>query len=107
MKVTNTVISIPKTQLSNYIKVTYGKIVCELKPVKEEKEQTRLIIGGNLLHFTVNISDPMASVTTKQCVFNIVVSNPGERCMLADIQKNYLNNILLDLEFIRIPLKII
>ena len=77
-----------------------------MKPEKEEKERTILKVGGNLLDSTGNISAPTASVTTEKCVFNSVVSTPGARCLLADINNFYLNNILPDPEFMRIPLKI-
>ena len=60
-----------------------------------------------MLDFTRNIRAPTAPVTTAKCVFNSVVSTPGARCLLADIKHFYLNNILPDPEFIRIPLKII
>ena len=98
---------IPKYKIPKDKKVTYGKIVCEIKPEKEEKERTRLTVGGNLLDFTGNIRAPTASVTTAKCFFNSVVSTPGARCLLADIKHFYLNNILPDPEFIRIHLKII
>ena len=77
-----------------------------MKPEKEDKERTILTVGGNLLDFTWNISDPTASVTTEKCVFNSVLSNPGARCLLDDIKFFYLNNILPDPEFMRITLKI-
>ena len=98
---------IPKSKVPKDKKVTYGKIVCEMKPEKEEKERTRLTVRGNLLDFTGNLSSPTASVTTSKCVFNIAVSIPGARCLLADIKHFYLNNILPDSDFMRIPLKII
>ena len=66
-----------------------------------------MTVGGNLLDFTGNLSAPTASVTTAKCVFNSVVSTPGARCLLADIKHFYLNNILPDHEFMRIPFKII
>ena len=50
--------SIPKSKVPKDKKVTYGKIVCEMKPEKEEKERTRLTMGGNLLDFTENLSSP-------------------------------------------------
>ena len=87
--------------------MTYGKIVCKVKPEKEERERNILIVGGNLLDFIGNISAPTASFTTEKCVFNSVVSTPGARYLLADIKHFYLNNILPDPEFIHIPLKII
>ena len=60
----NTVIFIPKDQVPKDKKLTYGKIVCEVKPEKEEKESTILTVGGNLLDFTGNLSAPTASDTT-------------------------------------------
>ena len=96
-----------KSQFLKDKKVTYGKIVCEVKPEKEETELTILTVGGNLLDSTGNLSTPTTSVTTEKCVFNSVVSTPGARCILADIKHFYLNKILPDPEFMRIPLKII
>ena len=85
----NTVMFILKSQVPKDKKVTYGKIICKVKPEKEEKERTRLTVGGNLLDFTGNISTPTASVTTEKCTFNSVISNPGARCLLAD--NNFFN----------------
>ena len=78
-----------------------------MKPEKEEKDRMKLTVGGNLLDFTVNLSSPTASVTTMKCVYNSLLSTTGARCLLADIKHFYLNNILPDPEFMRIPLKII
>ena len=65
-----------------------------------------MTMDGNLLDFTGNLSAPTASVTKAKCVFNSVVSISGARCLLADIKHFYLNNILPEPEFMRIPLKI-
>ena len=86
VKGTNTVMFIPKSKLPKDKKVTYGKIFCELKPEKDEKERTILTVGGNFLDLTGNLSAPTASVTTLKCVFNSVVSTPGARCLLSDIE---------------------
>ena len=77
-----------------------------MKPEKYEKEQTILIVGGNLLDFTGNLSAPTASVTTEKCVFNSVASTTGVRHLLDDIKHFHFNEILPDPEFMRIPLKI-
>ena len=90
VKGTNTVIFIPKAQVPKNKKVTYGKILCEVKLEKEYKEHTILTVGVKLLDFTWNISDPIASVTTEKCVFNSGVSTPGARCILANIKTFYL-----------------
>ena len=78
VKGTNIIIFIPKTQVPKYKKVTYGKIVCKVQPEKEDKEQTRLTVGRNLLDLTGNLSAPTASVATTKCVFNSVVSTPHQ-----------------------------
>ena len=59
------------------------------------------------MEITGNISTPTASLTAAKCVLNSVVSTPGARFLLVNIEHFYLNNILPDPEFIRIPLKII
>ena len=69
------------------------------KPEKEDRKRTRLTVVRKLLDFTGNISAPTASITTTEYVFNIVVSTPGARCLLAYINFFNLNNILLDPEF--------
>ena len=58
----NTIMFILKYKVNKDKK--YGKSVCEMKPEKEEKERTRLTVGGNLLDFTGNLSAPTTSVTT-------------------------------------------
>ena len=106
-KGTNTVMFITTFKFPKDKKVTYGEVVCEMKPEKEKTERTTLKVGRNLLDFTGNLSSPTSSVTTAKCVFNNMVSTPGARCLLSDIKHFYLNNILQDSEFMRIPLKII
>ena len=101
------VMLIPKFKVPKDKKVTYGKIVCEMKQEKGRKERTRLTVGGKVLEFTGNISAPTASVITAKCAFTCVVSTPGARCLFLDIKIFHLNNILPDHEFMRIPLKII
>ena len=94
LKGTNTVIFILKDQVPKYKKVTYGKILCEVKPEKKEKKRTILTVVRNLLDLRGNISAPTSPVTTENCVFNSVLSTPGVRCLLAEIKHFYLNNIL-------------
>ena len=71
---------VPKDKIA-----TYGKIVCKVKPEKENRERTILTVGGKLLDFTENIRAPTASVATEKYVFKSVVSTPGARCLLENI----------------------
>ena len=78
-----------------------------MKPKKEYRERTILTVGENLLDFMGNIRAATASVNTEKFDFNSVVSTPGARYLLANIIDVYLNNVLPDPEFMRIPLEII
>ena len=88
-------------------KLTYGKIVCSIKPHKEETHRTRLTVGGNLLDFNGKLTTPTATVTTAKCLFNSVVSTKNARCVTADVKNFYLNNTLPEPEYMKMPLSII
>ena len=69
---TDTIHFIPKSKVPFGEKtVTYGKIVCDIKPYKYEYCRTLLTVGGNLLDYTGNLSTPTASVATAKCLLKI------------------------------------
>ena len=93
IKGTDTIHFIPKSKVTFGEKtVTYGKIVCDIKPDNEEHSRTRLTVGGNLLDYTGNLTMPTASVTTAKCLLNSVISTPKAKALTADIKHFYLNN---------------
>ena len=63
-------------------KLTYGKIVCSIKPHKEETHRTRLTVGGNLLDFNGKLTTPTVTVITAKCLFNSVVSTKKRQNVL-------------------------
>ena len=67
-------------------KITYGKIVCNIKPQQVETHRTRLIVGGNLLYFSGTLTAPTATVSTAKCLFDSVVSTKNAKCVTADIK---------------------
>ena len=73
-------------------KVTYGRIVCDIKENNTETHRTRLTVGRNLLDFAGLLSTPTATVTTTKCLFKSVIFTPGEKCLIADVKNFYLNN---------------
>ena len=74
IKGTDTIHFVPKSKVPFGEKfITYGKIVCNIKPDKEEHCHTRLTVGGNLLDYTGNLSTTTASVTTSKCLLNSVI----------------------------------
>jgi hypothetical protein len=49
---TNTCFFITLTDIPKDRKITYGKIVCDYKPQKKEKERVRLTVGGDRLDYS-------------------------------------------------------
>ena len=86
---TNTMHFIPKEEVPfKTNKVTYPKIVCDIRPSKAETHYTRITVGGNLLDYAGTLTTPTENITTAKCLFNSVVSTPAEKCVFADI-KNF------------------
>jgi hypothetical protein len=52
-------------------KVTYGKIVCDYKPHKKEKERVRLTVGGDRLDYSGDVATSTADIAT----FKILINN--------------------------------
>jgi hypothetical protein len=52
-------------------KITYGKIVCDYKPHKKEKERVRLTVGSNRLDYSGDVATSTADITT----FKILINN--------------------------------
>jgi hypothetical protein len=73
-------------------KVTYGRIVCTIRPQKKETHRTRLTVGGNLIDYPYDVSTPTAKIsTTAKIVFNSAVSTPNAKFMGLDIKDFYFN----------------
>jgi hypothetical protein len=68
---TDTCFFIKLTNVPKYRKITYGKIVCDYKPHKKEKERVRLTVGGNRLDYSSDITTSTANITT----FKILISS--------------------------------
>jgi hypothetical protein len=44
-------------------KITYGKIVCNFKPLKKEKERVRLTVGSDRLDYSGDVATSTADIT--------------------------------------------
>ena len=82
---TNTIFFEKKYAVPKGKKVTYGRLVCDIKEHKSETHQTWLTVSGNLLDFTGLLSTPTLTVTTAKCLFNSVISTPWSKCLVADV----------------------
>jgi hypothetical protein len=72
--------NIPKDQ-----KITYGKIVCDYKPHKKEKERVRLTVGGDKLDYSGDVATSTADITTFKILINSTLSTADAAMMMMDI----------------------
>ena len=104
---TNTITFIAYTDVPDDRVCTYGRIVCELRPQKEEKECTRLTVGGNLIDYPGDTSTETTNLLMAKLLMNSVISTPGAKFMGINIKNFYLNTPMQRPEFMKLPIKLI
>jgi hypothetical protein len=87
--------------------VTYARICVNYRPQKEEKERTRLTVGGNKINYPGEVSTPMSDTTTFKILVNSVISKPNAKCMMGDISNFYLGTPMDRFEYMKIPIGLI
>jgi hypothetical protein len=60
-------------RLSQGRKVTYGSFVVDIKDHKDEKERTRLTVGGDQIEYPGDKSTCTAGLTTQKIIINNVI----------------------------------
>jgi hypothetical protein len=104
---TNTIFFIRKDQVPKGRTCTYGRICVDVRPHKEEKERTRLTVGGNLIHYPGDVSTKTAGLTTAKLLFNSTISTPGAKFMSMDVKNFYLNTPMARFEYMRLPMNLL
>jgi hypothetical protein len=92
-------INIPKD-----IKITYGKIVCDYKPHKKEKERVRLTMGGDRLDYSNDVATSKADITTFKILINNTLSNADAAMMMINIKNYYIVTPLPRFEYMKMLL---
>jgi hypothetical protein len=64
IQVTNTCSSVELRNILKDRQITYGKIVCDYKPHKKEKEQIKITVGGDRLDYSGVVANSTADITT-------------------------------------------
>jgi hypothetical protein len=85
-------------------KVTYGSFVVDIKDHKEEKERTRLTVGGDQIEYPGDKSTRTTSLNTAKILINSVISTLGAKFLAIDINNFYLNTPLGRFEYMVINL---
>jgi hypothetical protein len=101
---TDTCFFIKLTNILKYIQIPYGKIVCDYKPHKTEKERVKLTVGGDRLDYSSDIATSTADITTFKILINITLSTEDAAMMMMDIKNYYLGTPLPQFEYMKMML---
>jgi hypothetical protein len=104
---TSTVFFIAKAAVPHDRKVTYGRIVAQIRLQKVETHRTRLTVGGDRLDYPGIVSTPTAKLSTAKCLINSTISTDDARFIVSDIKDFYLNTPMARYEYMRLHLSII
>jgi hypothetical protein len=84
--------------------VTYGSFVVDIKDHNEEKDRTRLTVGGDQIEYPRDKSTRTAGLTTAKNLMNGVISTLGAKFLVIDITNFYLSTPLGRFEYMVINL---
>jgi hypothetical protein len=84
--------------------ITYGKIVCDYKPHKIEKERMRLTVCGDRLDYSGDVATSTADITTFKILINSTLSTVDAAMMMMDIKNYYLGTPLPCFEYMKMLL---
>jgi hypothetical protein len=94
IKGTDTILFIHASEIPKERTVTYGRLVCDIRPQKAEQHRLRLTVGGDGINYPGETATKNADLTTSKCLWNSTISTPGARYMCADVKNFYLNTLL-------------
>jgi hypothetical protein len=101
---TDTGFFIELKNIPNDRKITYGKIVCDYKPHKKEKERVRLTVWGDILDYSGDVVMSTADITTFKIPINSTLSTKDSAMMMMDIKNYYLGTLLPRFEYTKMLL---
>jgi hypothetical protein len=91
--------NIPKDRM-----ITYGKIVCDYKPHKQEKERVWLTVGGDRFDYSGDVATSTADITTFKILINGTLSTKDSAMIMMDITNYYLGIPLPRFEYMKMLL---
>jgi hypothetical protein len=101
---TDTCFFVKLTNIPKDRQITYGKIVCDYKPHKKEKERVRLTVGGDRLDYSGDVATSTADITTFKILINSTLSTADAAMMMMDIKNYYLGTTLPRFEYMKMLL---
>jgi hypothetical protein len=105
IQVTTTCFFVDLENIHKDRQITYGKIECECKPHKKEKEWVRLTVGGDILGYSGEVATSTADITTFRILINSTLSTKDvEMMMMMYINTYYLGTPKPRYEYMRMLL---
>eukprot|EP00804_Cyclotella_cryptica_P002957 CCRYP_013294-RA/>CCRYP_013294-RA protein AED:0.17 eAED:0.16 QI:0/0/0/1/1/1/2/0/794 len=106
VKGTNTIVFIHKTTVpqDRWKDITYGRIVANFCPQKDDPYRIRLTVGGNCINFPGDCGTPTADMITVKILLNSVISTKNAKFMTINIKDLYLNTPMACPEFMQLKL---
>jgi hypothetical protein len=98
---TDTCFFIELKNIPNYRKITYGKIVCDYKPHKQEKERVRLTVGGDRPDYSGDVATSTADITIFKILINSTLSTEAAAMIMMDIKNFYIGTPLPRFEYMK------
>ena len=89
---TNTIFFINKKDVpaDRWRDVTYGCVVVNFRPEKEDPYRTRLTVGGDRVNYPYDCGTPTVDLATAKYLLNSVISTPLAKFMTINIKDVYL-----------------
>jgi hypothetical protein len=101
---TDTCFFIKLTHIPTDRKITYGKIVCDYKPHKKEKERVRLTVGRDRLNNSGDVATSTADIAIFKILINSTLSTKDAAMMMMDIKNYYIGTPLPRFEYMKMAL---
>ena len=71
--------------------ITYGRIVIDYRPQKDDPNRVRITAGGNLIQdYPGEVTTRTADLTTAKIMWNSIISTEGARFMGIDIKSFFI-----------------
>jgi hypothetical protein len=101
---TNTCFFVELKNIPKDRKITYGKIICDYKPHKKEKERVILTVGSDRLDYSGDVATSTADITTFNFLINRTLSTADAAMTMVDIKNYYHGTPLPRYEYMRMLL---
>jgi hypothetical protein len=85
--------------------ITYTKVVCKVRPEKDDPDRTRITIGGNRICYPGDVGTRTAPLELVKLMINSVLSRKNAKFCTFDIANFYLGTPLDRPEYVRIRLE--